>query len=145
MNKRVVIAVVVAAIVLIAVAVPLVNNACAAANRKQLETLSLPAGTARVETISYTGRLIGEGDGVQFWAAMLIESTQPFAQLESYYTSLGCFIQKQRGVTVDRVDNNVLHAEMSFDTILDADKTYYIVYKWGKGIPPFTWLDIRGV
>ncbi len=137
-------AVILMGMVLLAVSIPFINNACAAANHVRLTALPLPEDTVCVEVISYTGHLVGNGNGMQFFAAMLVESTQSLQDLQSHYTPLDCIVQEQAGRIVERIDGNSVNIKLLLQRSLDAEKTYYLVYSWGDGIPPFSWLDIRG-
>lgn len=105
MKKKITVAVIVIVVFCTPVlSAPLINNACAAANYERLTELPVPADTLCVETASYTGRLVGNGDGMQFFAAMLVESTQGLQELQAYYTPLDCTVQEQAGQTIDRID-----------------------------------------
>ncbi len=137
-------AVILMGMVLLAASIPLINNACTAANHVRLTDLPLPENTVCVEVISHTGRLVGNGNGVQFFAAMLVESTQSLQDLQEYYAPHACTVQEQAGQIVEQIDGNSVNIKLLLQRTLDEDKTYYLVYAWGDGIPPFSWLDMRG-
>ena len=132
-------------IVLLVALIPFINNACAAANHVRLTALPLPEDTVCTEVVSYTGRLVGNGNGMQFFTAMLVESSQSLQDLQAYYAPHACMVQEQEGQIIERIDNNSVNTTLLLQRTLDEEKAYYLVYSWGNGIPPFSWLDIRGV
>ena len=143
MRKKIV-AVCAAAVVLVAVILSphFINNYSAARNIQKLESLPLPEGTERIESLSLAQRLGLTGNGMQFFGALLVESDLSLEELREFYSAYdGCTVKEQLG---KKIDIGILMKDIYFETEPDPDKSYYIIYSWGEGVPPFTWLDIRG-
>ena len=80
---------IVLAIALMIASIPLVNNvACAATLRKLTSITPQPLYTV-VESLSSVGRFVGNGDGAQYFAAVLVQSEADEADLRAYYEPLG--------------------------------------------------------
>ncbi len=75
-------------LLVIALAIPVINNAIALGLEKPLKALPLPEGACLLEVSSVAGKLEGNGNGMQYFAALLIESAWDEAALSSYYASL---------------------------------------------------------
>ena len=58
------------------VSIPLVNDFSAKRVEKQLLEISLPDHTQMVESLSKAGKLVGNGNGMQYFGAVLIRSEQ---------------------------------------------------------------------
>ena len=124
------------------VSVPLVNDFSAKNVEKSLLEIALPDNTQMVESISKAGKLVGNGNGMQYFSAMLIQSELTREELSDYYSQKNAdiVVKEQKSQIIECVE----HAQLSFTTnITDTDK-YYIVYLFGNGISPFSELDIRG-
>ena len=124
------------------VSVPLVNDFSAKNVEKSLVEIALPDDTQMVESISKAGKLVGNGNGMQYFGAILIKSEKTLDELFDYYSQklAGVVVKEQKSQIIECVE----HAQLSFATnITDTDK-YYIVYLFGNGISPFSELDIRG-
>lgn len=96
-----------------------------------------------LETISYAGNLAGNGNGMQFFGAVLIESSLSIEELEEYYLQYreddySYIVEKQATQTIQAAE----HPELSFRSDIRS-KNCYIVYSWGTGISPFSYFDIR--
>ena len=131
-------------IVLIAgvlIAIPAVNNYSAYAVEKQLCGLSVPNQTERVESLSQAGKFVGNGNGMQYFGAILIRSELSMDELLVHYqTALpGAVVKKQTAQQIECIQ----HGSIRFETPIAGDN-YYIVYYFGSGIEPFSQLDIRG-
>lgn len=113
-----------------AVVVPVVNNAIALSVEKDLKKLPLPENTELVESISKAGKLIGNGNGMQYFGAVLIKSELSQEELSLYYANyrqglFDCLIEPQTEPEI-----SVASRSLSFQH-KDYDGTYYIVYTWG--------------
>lgn len=83
------------------IAVPLVNNHTASAVKKELIRLPLPSQTQRIDAISTAGKFVGNGNGMQFFGAMLIKSDLSLEALNAYYSRYrknewSCIVEPQR-------------------------------------------------
>lgn len=143
MKKKIIpVAIVIFLLIGLAVSVPLVNDFSAKNVEKSLVEIALPDDTQMVESISKAGKLVGNGNGMQYFGAILIKSEKTLDELFDYYSQklAGVVVKEQKSQIIECVE----HAQLSFTTnITDTDK-YYIVYLFGNGISPFSELDIRG-
>ena len=145
--KKYVISVIIAAIVAVAllvgfmISIPLVNNGSAKDVEKSLTDIALPEDTELVESISKAGKLVGNGNGMQYFGAILVKSELSEEELNAYYSEKldGAVVKEQKSQNIE-----FLHGFVSFETEFDENDNYYIVYCFGSGIFPFSELDIRG-
>lgn len=134
-------------LLLFAVVIPVVNNAIALRVENHLKRLPLPKGTELIESISKSGKLVGNGNGMQYFGAILIKSDLSLTELNEYYQTyrtgqFDCLISSQ-------LDNKILaveHGDLTFRHD-EYGVGYYIVYTWGSA-PDWLqdWLDtdLRG-
>lgn len=115
---------------------------------KELKQFPLPENTVIVEENAIADRLCGNGDGVQYFGALLLKSELSLENLEEYYAQFSndkCHIRVEH--QCDRTikqDELALHQDNSFITNIDADN-YYILYSWGNYCSIYTYLDDRGI
>ena len=126
------------------ISIPIVNNYSAAKISRELCELPLPKQTKLIDSVSKAGKLVGNGNGMQFFGAILIKSELTFEELRYYYgtyqeNELECIVEKQEGKSIDLIE----HETLQFSEKMDSSG-YYIVYSWGDGISLFEELDIRG-
>ncbi len=120
----------------VAVFIPLSNDRTAESIAKQLES-SAPADTVIIESVSKAGKLTGNGNGMQYFGAVLIKSGLTPDELSDFYS--GAVVKKQTSQKIEVIE----HVSLSFETVIDGDN-YYIVYKFGDSSLPFANLDVRG-
>lgn len=77
-----------AAVVLIGgvISIPLINNHTAYKVEKELCETPLPEKTELIESISRAGKLTGNGNGMQYFGAILIQSELSLKELDDYYS-----------------------------------------------------------
>lgn len=122
----------------------IVNDYTAKQVEKDLRELPLPEKTGFVESISKAGKLTGNGNGMQYFGAILIKSELSIEELEAFYSDYRnneweCIVEIQEGQSIGVID----HESLQFSEIID-DRGYYIVYSWGSGIKMLEEIDIRG-
>lgn len=120
----------------VAVFIPLSNDRMAENIAKQLESSS-PADTVIIESVSKAGKLVGNGNGMQYFGAVLIKSDLTPDELSDFYSD--AVVKKQTSQKIEVVE----HGQMSFETVIDGDD-YYIVYMFDGSSSFFANLDIRG-
>ena len=120
----------------VGVFIPLSNDRTAENIAKQLESSS-PADTVIIESVSKAGKLTGNGNGMQYFGAMLIKSELTLDELSAFYSV--AVVKKQTSQKIEVVE----HEQMSFETVIDGDD-YYIVYMFDGSSSFFANLDIRG-
>lgn len=123
---------------------PVVNDYIARQTADELASLPLPNHTELVETVYKAGKLTGNGNGMQYFGAILIKSDLSLEELKIYYTD---FSEYAWDCTVERQANNninvIEHIEMAFKTnVSEAD--FFIVYSWGDNDTIFHEFDLRG-
>lgn len=124
------------------VSIPLVNDLSAKNVEEHLLEITPPDNTQIVESLSKAGKLVGNGNGMQYFGAILIRSEKTLDELSAYYS------QKLADVVVKEQNTQkiqcVEHGGLSFKTQITATEDYYIVYLFGSGNALFSELDIRG-
>ncbi len=135
-----------AAVVLIGgvISIPLINNHTAYKVEKALCEITLPEETELIESLSRAGKLTGNGNGMQYFGAILIRSELPLDELDAYYSDYRSnereyLVEIQEGQYVEVID----HGTLQFSEKI-KDSGYYIVYSWGSGNSMLEELDIRG-
>ncbi len=135
-----------AAIVLIGgvISIPLVNNYTAYKVEKALCEIPLPKETELIESLSQAGKLTGNGNGMQYFGAILIRSDLSLEELDAYYSDYRsneweCLVEAQKGQSIEVID----HGGLQFSEEI-KDSNYYIVYSWGSGNSLLQEMDIRG-
>lgn len=125
--------------------VPLLNNYSAWKVERKLCETPLPERTERIDSVSKAGKLTGNGNGMQYFGAMLIRSELSLEELKSYYAGYAnkgweYLVGRQKGTSVDVIE----HGYLQFAENADGDN-YYIVYSWGDGINSLLEeIDLRG-
>lgn len=135
-----------AAVVLIggSLSIPLTNNYIAYKVKKVLCEIPLPEKTELIESLSQVGKLTGNGNGMQYFGAILIRSELSLEELDAYYSDYGSneweyLVEAQEGQPIEVID----HGTLQFTEEI-KDSGYYIVYTWGSGNSILEELDIRG-
>lgn len=127
------------------ISIPIVNDYSASEIEKRLMAIPLPENTEYVDSISKAGKMTGNGNGMQYFGAVLVKSELSLDELSAYYSAYrendwDCLVEIQEGQQIEVTE----HGSLSFETSLSAEEQYYILYSWGSGIEPFSELDIRG-
>ena len=68
------------------ISIPLINNHTAYKVEKALCEIPLPEETELIESLSQAGKLTGNGNGMQYFGAILIRSELSLEELETYYS-----------------------------------------------------------
>ena len=124
--------------------IPIVNDYCAYMVEKKLCAAPLPENTQLIDSVSKAGKLTGNGNGMQYLGAILIQSELTMEQLDSYY--LHYRENEWEYLVTVQTDRDLSFIELDplrFSQEVTADG-YYIVYSWGKGIELYEMLDMRG-
>ena len=135
-----------AAVVLIggSLSIPLKNNHTAYKVEKALCEIPLPEETELIESLSQAGKLTGNGNGMQYFGAILIRSELSLEELDAYYSDYTSneweyLVETQEGQPIEMID----HGTLQFTEEIKGSG-YYIVYSWGSGNSLLEELDIRG-
>ena len=111
---------------------------------KALCEIPLPEETELIESLSQAGKLTGNGNGMQYFGAILIKSELSLEELDAYYSDYRrneweYLVEIQEGQSIDVIE----HGELQFSEEIKGSG-YYIVYSWGSGDSLLQELDIRG-
>ena len=124
--------------------IPIVNDNVAKKTAERMKDTQLPNDSEYVESFSAAGKLVGNGNGMQYLGGILIRSEQSLEALKMYYSQFSqneweFIVENQRGRNVSMIEHGTLRLES------DAEgDNYFIVYAWGDNDTIFDALDIRG-
>lgn len=126
------------------ISISFINNNIAYKVEKELCETPLPEKTELIESISRAGKLTGNGNGMQYFGAILIQSELSLKELDDYYSGYRsneweCLVETQEGQSIEVID----HETLQFSEEI-KDSGYYILYSWGSGNSLLEELDIRG-
>ena len=126
------------------ISLPLINNHTAYKVEKALCEIPLPEETELIESLSQAGKLTGNGNGMQYFGAILIQSELSLKELDDYYSDHRSneweyLVEIQEGQSIDVID----HETLNFGKEIN-DAGYYIVYSWESENSLLKELDIRG-
>lgn len=126
------------------VAAPIINDNIAKKTANKLADLPLPNNTEFIEMVYIAGKLIGNGNGMQYFGAILIKSELSLEELKEYYLQFAkneweCVVESQIDTDIKIIE----HTKLTFKTNVEGDD-YYIVYSWGDNNTIFHGFDIRG-
>lgn len=131
---------------LCAISIPVVNNLTARGVENYLKNLPLPPDTELAASVSRAGKLTGNGNGMQYFGAILLRSELTLDELEAFYaqyrrTEWECTVVSQKESGLDFLE---YYEDLRFSQYDDEPGNYYIVFSWGDGTEPFISLDLRG-
>ena len=147
---RVLMVLVAVVLLVVALGIPVANNAVALKVQRRLEGLPLPADTTLVEGNSVAGKLIGSGNGMQYFGAVLLHSSLSLEELQAHYVPLreglyDCVLEVQEGAEICPKGEEHIDA-IAFSTPMEGDG-WYVLYSWGsapEGLRGWLDLDLRG-
>ena len=126
------------------ISISFINNNIAYKVEKALCEIPLPEETELMESLSQAGKLTGNGNGMQYFGAILIRSDLSLEELDAYYSEYRSneweyLVEVQEGQSVEMLE----HGGLQFSEEIKGN-SYYIVYSWGSGNSLLRELDIRG-
>ncbi len=121
----------------------IINDLTAKSLLNKLMEVKLPNKTKLIDTAYNAGKVLGNGNGMQYYGAILIESDLKYDNLKAYYSKYQK--EKLKFEVVKHSENpyNFYSENLKFKDY-NKNKKYYIIYYQGNGIPVFKDLDIRG-
>lgn len=140
---------IIAVLVVIAVAIgiiacPVVNDFTAKDIESELNSIPVPTGTTYVKSISASGKVRKNATVVQYYGAVLVQSTLSEDGLAQYYKQKDpnvFLISQEKGKTVlADIDKDLRFGEYDENS---TKNSYFILYKWGSGKEPFNLFDYR--
>lgn len=136
-----------------AVGVPIINNAVALNIERQLKTLPLPSDTVMVESTSVAAKSNGNGNGMQYFGAVLLKSNLSLEELYDHYRPYrqglhDCLVEPQDGSDIRPSGDPVKNGgeDLAFRHAVEGEG-YYILYSWGDApdwIRDLLDTDLRG-
>lgn len=143
-SKKILLIILLILIFLLIIFIPITNNLIANGIESEIKNIPLPQDTEIIDSISIAGKLTGNGNGMQYFGAILIKSNLDIIELENYYKSYrknewSLNIKKQDTTHIDVID----HGEYSFSSRGSLDNCY-IIYSWESNKLDILSLDIRG-
>lgn len=126
------------------IASPLTNDAVARKTAEDLSKLPVPERTEYIESVSRAGKMVGNGNGMQYLGAILIRSELALEELREYYSEFAdyeweCIVEPQTGSEIAVIE----HGTLEFETEVDSEG-YFVVYSWGSSDFITGEFDIRG-
>ncbi len=131
--------IIIACFIMLCIAIPVGNNFIAVGVLNDIKSAPLPESTQIVESFSRAGKLSGNGNGMQYFGAILIKSELSLDELDKHYDGYGFTVKKQTEQAIEPIE--IESASFSTDV---SSGGYYIVYDYGDGGGAFFDLDIRG-
>lgn len=113
-----------------------------------LNTIAPPANSSVESSVSKTGKIHNTG-AIEYYGAILVQSTQPLGNLRSYYNSnkpaelSNIYVCALADYKADPNIGETFPKDLRFGYHDDAPENYYIVYSWGEGQMPFPMFDYR--
>ncbi len=147
--KKIIVFILVLIFIILPVYITVENNIIASSTRKKLIKAELPENTEIIDSISIAGKVEGNGNGMQYFGAVLLKSDLSEKELQLHYKKYKkneweFIVCKQDSGKIDVI--NVPYYFEKYDHN-DVDK-YFILYSWGsspKGVVgDLLNLDIRG-
>ena len=134
---------------LLLVSTPIINNTIASNIEKTLVKTPLPDNTELCDSLYVAGKIKGNGNGMQFFGAILIKSSLSIDELDNYYAKyhydeFSYIVAVQSDAEISKRVG--AHKRITFPYLKNVDKydNYYVVYTWGRSNYIFSDLDLRG-
>ena len=134
-------------LIIIAIVIPVGNNIIASRTASELVDLPLPEKTELIDYTSKAGKLTVNGNGMQYFGAIVIKSELSIIELENFYSEhrsneYQFILAEQNGARIEIID----HGKLFFDKLKSINdfSGYYIVYTWGSNNGYFWDFDLRG-
>lgn len=134
-------ALIIAGVFLLYILCPINNDHVAKNIVNELQQIPLPEKTVIVEEKSMAAKLCGNGNGMQYFGALLIKSELSQDDLNLYYTQFSekYHVKPQSDSEIKQIETQIVY----FDTNIDSDN-YYILYTWGDYYGISSEFDLRG-
>ena len=126
------------------IVIPIMNDNIAKKIANDILSVPLPENTTYIESKSIAGKLAGNGNGMQYLGAILIQSELALDTLQAYYSNYAD--NEWTYIVEPQLDNKIKvieHGYLNFDSDINCSG-YFIVYSWGGTDSMIADLDIRG-
>lgn len=143
---KMIVFIVIILIFLISISIIVSNDNISKKVEKELKSIPLPSNSKLMDSISISGKLTGNGNGMQYFGAILIKTQLNEEDLEKYYKEYrngkwDCLIKKQTSNEIDVIEHGT-YLFKNFDS--KESLNYYMIYSWGNSENELFNLDIRG-
>ncbi len=123
---------------------PIKNNSVAKNVVSQIRSTPLPDETKYIEDYCEAGKLCGNGNGMQYFGAILIQSNLSLDDLKAYYDNIDSsewsyVVAPQEGSEIMQIETKTVN----FKSDISGDD-YFIVYTWGDYDGIARDFDLRG-
>ena len=141
----IVLGVIAALLIAVPVSVPIVNDVAARDVERRLVDLPVPEGAERIDSMAQAGRIVGNGNGMQYMGALLIRTGNSAAELQRFYSAQGPAADLSITVTpADDLEREGFHGAEEF-LAQPGERGTFVVHAWGKAPDQiFATLDLRG-
>ncbi|AXK46520.1 hypothetical protein [Brachybacterium saurashtrense] len=128
------------------ISVPLVNDAAARDIEKELLALPVPKGAEVVESTSQAGKIVGNGNGMQYIGALLVRSDRGIGAVSGHYATVSEDIALGVAVVASAgIERQGFHGADGFLSRPRSGDDLYVAYAFGEGPGAFfESLDLRG-
>lgn len=105
------------AVLLFMIAIPIINDTVAKRTAEDILSVPLPENTYYIESKCLAGKLVGNGNGMQYFGAVLIKSGLPLNELQQYYSEYAdnewtYVVESQQSSRIDAVEHRSLEFEL---------------------------------
>ena len=128
-------------LLVIAIAIPVANNAIALGVENRLKDLPLPDGAQKISSVSSAGDLSGMHNGIQYFGAILVQSNLSKDEVFAHYApyrqqAFDCIVADafEARTILSGMPLEDIESSFAADAIQDD---WYLIYSWGN--PP-DWL-----
>ena len=125
--------------ILFNIAIMIVNDLIAVSVKNDLQKLPLPENTEIICSYSVAGKVVGNGNGMQYFGAILIKSELSLDELSEYYFSFNIEVREQKGKKIKVLD----HGRHTFE--IEEDDCYIVYdFDWRISSVILEHFDLRG-
>jgi hypothetical protein len=141
----IVLGVIAAVIIAVPVSMPIVNDGAAIDVESRLMDLPVPAGEDRIDSMAQAGRIVGNGNGIQYVGALLIQSEDSVGEPQGFYIAQAREADLSIAVTpADDLEREGFHGGREF-LAHPGEHGTFVVHAWGEAPGRmFEAFDLRG-
>lgn len=109
------------------IAVPVINNCISATYESRLKNAPVPDGTTVIESASVTGKKMGNGNGMQWFGFLLVESDMSIEELEKWYSDqVDLKENEDLWVSPQETPEIIEHSRHNFKKFKNSENCYQI-------------------
>lgn len=133
--------------ILLLIFIPIINDFTAFNVKNSLKNTTLPPKTALFDSISFAGKSSGNGNGMDYFGAILIKSQLTLEELQEHYlpykkNNWSYIVEQQTSKRIEPLVNTLT----TFKNLEDVSdfSHFFIVYSWGNSNFILADFDLRG-